>query len=40
MHLGKWEKLKKYNEKVGLEGSDRYFWKAAIAISENDLEEA
>jgi hypothetical protein len=40
MHLGEWEKLEKYNKMVGVEGSDHFFWKAAIAIHSNDLEDA
>ena len=41
MHLGQWEKLEKYNEKVGGEGGDnKSFWNAAICITKNDLDNA
>jgi FKBP12-rapamycin complex-associated protein len=40
MHLGQWEKLERYNEKVGTESVDKPLWNAAISIHKNDLETA
>lgn len=40
MHLGQWDKLEKYNEKVAAENLDKPLWTAAIMIHKNDLESA
>ena len=38
MHLGQWDKLAQYNEKVTTD--DKHFWNAAINIAKNNLDEA
>ena len=40
MHLGQWDKLERFTEKVGPENPDKPLWNAALAIHKNDLDNA